>query len=294
MVNLYFGLMKNLLLPCLLLLLQYHLSAQSKSEVDRLLKGDMKVPEVLLVGTFHFGYPGLDAHKTADSIKVDVKSPQRQKEVQELVDYIARFRPTKILVETGRNTGYLLHRYREWKTGKIDLRKREIDQVGFRLMDRFEIDTLYGIDAASLSWELGRTKDSVLAKPFMDRLYQSHPDSLFASQIDDNYWNWYDIQDERCVNLSLLEYFLEMNSEHHLRRMHGHYILKNQTNDYKSIDRLTLNWYSRNLRIFRNIQMVETSPDDRIMVLIGQAHVSILREQFLSSPEYQLIEFSEL
>jgi len=41
-------------------------------------------PDVLLVGTFHFGYPGQDAHKTAEDKKVDILSEQKQKEVEEL------------------------------------------------------------------------------------------------------------------------------------------------------------------------------------------------------------------
>ena len=67
--------------------------------------------EVLLVGSFHFGYPGQDAHKTSEEDKIDILSEEKQKEVQELSDYIARFKPTKIMVETGANTGYLMRRY---------------------------------------------------------------------------------------------------------------------------------------------------------------------------------------
>ena len=93
-------------------------SGQDAAAVDETLRGDNKVPQVLLVGTFHFGYPGLDTHKTAEEHKVDINSPQRQKEVEALVDYIARFKPTKIMVETGANTGFLMERYRDWQAKK--------------------------------------------------------------------------------------------------------------------------------------------------------------------------------
>ena len=41
---------------------------------DAILIGDRPQAHVLLVGTFHFGYPGLDAHKTAETDQVDVLS----------------------------------------------------------------------------------------------------------------------------------------------------------------------------------------------------------------------------
>ncbi len=247
-----------------------------------------------MVGTFHFGYPGLDEHKTSEAYKVDIHSPQRQKEVEELVAYIATFKPTKILVEAGINTGALIKRYRDWKSGLVALRKKEVDQLGFRLMDRFNLDTLYGIDAMSLSRELMRSKDSIHVQPIFNRIYESVHDSLYENTFEDRYWEWYKIQDKRCVEMKLLDYFMETNSVHHINRMHGHYILSDKTENYNGVDGLTLNWYSRNLRIFKNIQSVKTSPSDRILIIIGSGHVPILQQQLLSSPEYELIKFGDL
>lgn len=267
---------------------------QSQEELNQLLRSNQEVPKVLLVGTFHFGYPGYDTHKTNEAYKVDINSPQRQQEVKELVAYITKYKPTKIMVEAGRNTGYLMRRYERWKEGKENLRKREIDQIGFRLMDHFALDTLYGIDANSFARELPRSQDSTFAKPILERIYKSKPDSLFESTFDTKYWEWYDLQDKRCLDMTLLDYFLECNSNHHIDRMHGHYILSDKTTNYDAVDGLILNWYSRNLRIFKNIQMIATSPNDRILILIGSGHVPILRQQFMSSPEYELIDFGKL
>jgi hypothetical protein len=52
-------------------------------------------------------------------------------------------------------------------------------------------------------------------------------------------------------------------------------------------------WYSRNLRIFRNIQNIST-PEDRVMVLFGAGHMSILKNLFECSPEYDLLKFNGL
>ena len=51
-----------------------------------LLSGDRQPTKVLLLGTFHFGYPNLDGHKTDSAKFIDVKSPQRQKEIEELAE----------------------------------------------------------------------------------------------------------------------------------------------------------------------------------------------------------------
>ncbi|MEL6942873.1 MAG: hypothetical protein AAFO82_09410, partial [Bacteroidota bacterium] len=56
---------------------------QTYQDPDNILIGGDKVPKVLLVGTFHFGYPGLDEHKTAEKNKVNIKSKEKQKEVKE-------------------------------------------------------------------------------------------------------------------------------------------------------------------------------------------------------------------
>lgn len=55
--------------------------------------------KVLVVGTFHFDYPGLDEVKTAENDKIDVLTEPKKSEVTALVNYIKRFKPTKIAIE---------------------------------------------------------------------------------------------------------------------------------------------------------------------------------------------------
>lgn len=58
---------------------------------------DRPRPQVLLFGTFHFSNPGLDAHKS--KYTYDLFSLKGQKELQEVLDRLAEFKPTKILIE---------------------------------------------------------------------------------------------------------------------------------------------------------------------------------------------------
>ena len=68
--------------------------SQNLPDPDSILVGNEPRPKVLLVGTFHFEYYDLDAHVTAKDNRVNVREPKRQHEMEELLDYIARFKPT--------------------------------------------------------------------------------------------------------------------------------------------------------------------------------------------------------
>lgn len=262
-------------------------------DVDKYLQGEDEVPKVLLVGTFHFGYPGNDGHKTLPQYRLDILSPQRQEELTELREYIKKFKPTKIMIEAGRNTGYLMHRMRMWQNGKEKLRRNESDQLGIRLVHELKLDTIYGIDAMGLSSEISRSKDSTAFNELFSKIFEDREER--ANKFDDRYWDWYDIDDRLTYEMHLLDYFKYQNSDKVIDRMHGHYVLDDKYDDYNSMDGwLLLNWYSRNLRIFKNMQRIETNGDDRILVIFGSGHISILKHQIEASPEYDLIKFGDL
>ncbi|HMQ50076.1 MAG TPA: DUF5694 domain-containing protein [Saprospiraceae bacterium] len=261
---------------------------------DSILLGGREVPKVLLVGTFHFGYPNLDAHQVAAEDQLDILSPQKQAEVEELVNYLAQFRPTKIVVEGGRNSGYLMRRYERWKSGESPLRANEIDQLAFRLMDRFQLDTIYGCDAPGLTYDMEHAPDSTVFNKWLDEIFDGY-DWQSEDPMDERYSVWYEYDDKLSLKMPLLKYFKYMNSDPVIQRMHGAYLV----GDFKmpgdrGADALALYWYSRNLRIFRRIQQIEAQPEDRILVLFGAGHISILQQQFQASPEYQLVPFGKI
>ncbi len=268
--------------------------AKAQVHPDHILVGDRELPQVMVVGTFHFGYPGLDAHKTAEEDQVDVNASGKQKEVEELVAYLAQFQPTKIVVEGGRNSGYILRRYEDWIAGESGLRANEIDQLGFRLMRQFELDTIYGCDAPGLTYSMGQHPDSVALNAYLEEVFEGY-DWSSDDPMDELYTQFYDYQDQLTLTLTLLDYFKYLNSDEVVKRYHGAYLIGDfKAEDYRGADALALYWYSRNLRIFRNIQQVVESPEDRILVLFGAGHSSILKQQFEATPEFELIEFNEL
>jgi hypothetical protein len=271
------------------------LSAQTPfADPDSILVQGEARPRVLLVGTFHFNYPGLDAHKVDTSQQVDILSPRRQKEVEELVDYLMQFQPTKIVVEAGENTGYLMRKYERWQAGAEPLGRNEIYQLGFRLLERTGLDTLYGCDATSIPYDMKRHADSSAFVPYLMDVFDGY-DFQSSDPITHRYSQWYDYQNHLELKHTLLESFLYNNSRKVLERGYGAYLVGDfRTEDHRGADALALYWYNRNLRTYSKIQSLDIQSDDRILVLFGAGHVSILDHLFRASPEFKLVPFGSL
>ncbi len=267
---------------------------QAQSSPDSILVGDRQLPQVLLVGTFHFSYPNLDAHKIAEEDQIDVKSQEKQAEVRELLDYLARFKPTKIVVESGANTGYLMRRYERWLKGEEELKRNERDQIGIRLMHRMGLDTIYGCDAGSILGDMQEDERFASVRPVFEEMFKDY-DWQSEGLFDSLYTTFYDYETYLENELSLLEVFKYMNRDDVIRRGHGAYLIGDFTlGETIGPDFLATYWYNRNLRIFRKIQRLDIQEDDRVLVLFGAGHLGILKQQFESTPEFELVKFGSL
>lgn len=282
--------MKRIFLYVVSFLITVVLNAQP--DPDAILVGSRQQPAVFLVGTFHFAYYNFDAHKTDPGKQVDILSPGRQQELQELLAYIKKFKPTKIAVEAGRNNGNLMNKYRSYKNGK-PLGKDEIEQIAFRLLDAFKLDTLYGVDDRTLQNDLYNSKDSLQFRPVLDSIYTDW-DFMSDDPISNLYKQYYKSNDSLALTMSLLNYFKYSNTDKNLDRGFGAYLIGDfNLGDTRGADALAMHWYSRNLRIYRHIQQI-AKPADRILILFGRGHIEILKHLFQCSPEFKLIKFGEL
>ncbi|HEX6431155.1 MAG TPA: DUF5694 domain-containing protein [Niastella sp.] len=278
-------------------LLAFSIVAQSQKrgpDPDAILIGPRQQPVVLLVGTFHFAYYNFDAHKVAKDQQVNILSAQKQQEMEELVKYLKKFRPTKIAIEGGANTSYIMNRYRTYKRGKKPLDRNEIDQIGFRLMETCNLDTIYGVDARSLEHDLYNGKDSTAFRFTLDSIFADY-DFIGEDSISKRIEQYAKADDQLALTMSLLDYFKYTNSDKILNREFGFYLNGDFTlGDTRGADALAIGWYSRNLRIYRHIQQITTDPSDRILVIFGRGHMEILKHLFECSPQYKLIKFNEL
>lgn len=247
--------------------------------------------KVLIVGSFHFDYPNLDAHKTEKSEQVDVLSPKTAKEVTELVEYIKKFKPTKIAIEAWPkwNANQKLKEYNE---GKHRDKRDERYQLAMRIANELKINELFSVDASSVLSDLedrfGKQDSAYFNTLSQDYDFQSN------DVISDQYTTFYKGAEPKNFK-SILESFKYMNSKEFHQYEYGAYLTGDfKLRDHDGADMLSLYWYNRNLRMFRNIQNIPHNAEDRILVIAGNGHASVLRQLFTSSPEYEYVEFSSL
>lgn len=247
--------------------------------------------KVLVVGSFHFDYPNLDAHKTEKGDQVDVLSPKTAKEVTELIDYIKKFKPTKIAIEAWPNWN-ANQKLKEYKEGKHTNQRDERFQIAMRIAKELNLNELYSIDANSVLDDLGEKfgkKDSLYFKN-LGADYDFLSDDIISKQYNNFFKNT-----QRKNFQSILDLFKFMNSKEYHQYEYGAYLSGDfKLREHDGADMLALYWYDRNLRMFRNIQNIPHTSEDRILVVAGNGHASVLRQLFTSSPEFDYIEFDSL
>ncbi|MCX8522873.1 DUF5694 domain-containing protein [Chryseobacterium formosus] len=247
--------------------------------------------KVLVVGSFHFDYPNMDAHKTEKNNQVDVLEPKRAAEITEIINYIKKFKPTKIAIEAWPDWK-ANEKLKEYKNGKHRDQRDERYQVAMRLANELNLPELFSIDARSVLDDYSETfgkKDSVYFKNLLED-YDFLSDDAVSKQ-----YNIFIKSTEPKNFKSLLDMFKYMNSKEYHQYEYGAYLTGDfRLREHDGADLLALYWYNRNLRMFRKIQEIPKNNEDRILVIAGNGHASVLRQLFTSSPEYDYVEFSTL
>jgi Family of unknown function (DUF5694) len=247
--------------------------------------------EVLTLGSFHFAFHNLDLIKTSTEDQIDVLETKYQKEIEEIANRIAKFKPTIIVIERnpGEQTKYD-SLYNQYLQDNYNLRRGEEEQIGFRIAKMMKLKTLYCVNAWGRDYEVLdpvlEGKDSLENKKSMDyfntyadTLKQYFPKPVFktkgirAELIQKN--------ESRNIKLDLGTYLL------------GIFKYATKDNEFFGPDFVTGWWFNRNLRIFRNIQKINAKPTDRVLVIFGAGHMNLLNSFFGSSPEYKLLKVND-
>jgi hypothetical protein len=246
-------------------------------------------PQVLVLGTFHFDYPGLDALKAAEEDKIDVLKEPKKSEVTELLEYIKQFKPNKIALEAhpeweaGR-------KLREYRQGAHRDKRDERYQIGIRLADELAMDTIYSIDADPFSEDLEKVADTSFLRALGEDYDFRSDDPYDAMMV-----KWFEDETKMVSKVHLLDYLKNMNSRESHEYGYGAYLTGDfQLGQYRGADILSIWWYNRNLRIFRNLQRMTEDPEDRILVIMGNGHAAVLRQLIEMSPQYHFVELDSL
>jgi hypothetical protein len=228
-------------------------------------------PQMLLLGSPHLANNNRDIVKTAVP---DVRTPERQREIEAVVTALARFRPTRVAVEWGtKNQAKLDQRYAAYRAGTYTLSANEIDQIALRLAARLGLERVDAVDwleeppmpEVEYDWSVYAPRHGM----------QGQVDAISArGQTEGDAED----RDKRCTNIAA--WYRALNTAAMRASLHRPYF------DYAMIGGEGLNpgatwvgnWYTRNLRIFTNLRRI-AKPDDRVMVLYGAGHAHLL-DQF--------------
>ncbi|WP_243300349.1 DUF5694 domain-containing protein [Bacillus litorisediminis] len=231
-------------------------------------------PTILILGSFHMS-PTEDMFQTELD---DLLSPKRQAEIQEVVECLKNFRPTKVAVEMVTEQEEKLNEsYRLYVLGKRKLKVNEIEQIGFRVAAQSSHERLYPMD-----W----MERGVGKREFGDvyEWAQQNEPEIFSDVFEDVAPSKID------CSKTILEMYQVFNTPEIYQKEHKIYVnmarIRTEEN-YVGLDWLMW-WYQRNLIQFANLTRLAASSDERILLIIGASHVQILQEIILGSGYFNL------
>ncbi|MFH6603907.1 DUF5694 domain-containing protein [Maribacter algicola] len=257
---------------------------------------DVDTSDLFLLGTFHFKDAGLDGYKPKHD--VDILSPKRQGELQDVLDQIRKFKPNKIAVEWKKSRQSSLDSlYNEYLAGRFELKSNEIYQIGFRMGKELGHKKLYAVDAPARNFDDYKTEEAYKEKEAYFTKKLGEEIVARDEMLHNKFMAMYAKEDEQKMQLTLLEQLLNENDPEGMRIGHGHYLIgnfkMNAGDDYFGADG-AIWWYTRNLRIFANIVGITDPGKDKVFLLIGAGHLPILNFVSRSSPDYRVVTLQDL
>jgi len=243
-------------------------------------KNASRKTEILTLGVFHFAYPNLDVVKTKDEDKISVLEEPYQSEIIAISNAISEFRPTIIAVEIDPDKQDKIDSlYNLYKTDKFELKKGEEYQLGFRIGKKLGNPKIYCVNDWGKYYKETEElfKDSVRLAAFERYYYDNIAESTEAPKVT-----------------SIIDEIYSLNNPEEMKKRLSVYLdipfkYEEKEGDFTGVDFETGRWFSRNLRIYRNIQRIPLGPDDKILLIIGREHLNLLNWYFDVSNEFELI-----
>ncbi|NOS90282.1 MAG: hypothetical protein HOP30_00015 [Cyclobacteriaceae bacterium] len=240
--------------------------------------------QILLVGTFHFNNPGLDAVKTNT---FDINSPVAQKDIESMCNQFTSFKPDKIFVEWPLEEQakldtlyqiYLAEKYEKYisqlysKPSQLNFyRNNEIFRVAFKVAKKAGLRQVLAFDFTRTSFPFD-SAFSAMKKANQTRL---------LGLIDNDFKMMAETVNQKMETMRIPDILIDLNKPENLRMDKAWYIKRmnraGALSQYAGAF-LTAEWYRRNLYMYSIIQKQVTDSDHRIMVLAGSGHAAMLKE----------------
>ena len=245
--------------------------------------------KILILGTIHFDETN-DVNKTAFP---DLLTEKRQKQIAEVVERLAKFKPDKVFVESQpKRQDYWNQVLSDYKKGVLKEQPRnEIFQIGVRVASRLDQNQVYCVDDQTNQLDYGKIQ------AFDEAHKNDKPSDLNADFFNLGYPLKRQNPAPKLADVSLREYFLFLNSPDQMLRTsydYTHYAIGSGVgDDYTGTD-LTATWYKRNLYIFTNILRKANKRDDAYLLLIGAGHAYSLKHFFESNPHFEVVSVNDV
>lgn len=237
-------------------------------------------PQVMVVGVAHL-VSRKDLHNS--TFTDSPLSPKRQLQIADVVERLARFHPTKVLVEAQANDATIAAHYQSYLTGNFILPANEVYQFGFRLAKMAENPTIYPID----TWGPSLVDDKTPSGKRIDDYLEANLPKVQDPTTND-FLQREDEIERTGTYLDLLRY---LNTEAAIEANASWYSVAagiGKTNDNAGAEYVA-QWYTRNVYVFANI-LNAVGPSDRAVVFMGQGHAYLLRDLVRLDPQLVLVD----
>jgi hypothetical protein len=236
--------------------------------------------QLMIVGMAHLVWHH-DIHNS--QFNGDPRSPQRQAQIAQIVGRLARFRPTKVLIEDTNGDPKVIANYAAFVAGRFTLPPSEDYQIGFRLAHAAGNATIYPVD----TWGPQLIDDNSAQGKRVDAYLMKNLANVRVPETD-AFIAKMDKVEQTGTYLDVLRL---INTDEAIRANAMWYSVAaglGPPPNYAGT-LYTAQWYTRNTYIWANI-LHTIEPGDRVAVLFGQGHEYLLREFARMNPNIQYVD----
>lgn len=240
--------------------------------------------EVMILGVYHFSNPGRDVV----NVEVDdFLTERRQRELTNLADALAQWKPTRVAVENVADApNFLMESYAR-ADELLSTDRNETVQIGYRVARHLDHEAVYGFDEQSSDGEPNyfpfEAVQTFAKGNGDDELLQSLiGEAQMAAQADQ----------AAMPDRSVAETLFRHNDPQDITEGHNRlYYSMLSIGDGNAQPGAELNgyWYMRNAKMFAKLDMI-AEPGDRVLVIVGSGHATWLRHFVEKMPGYRLVE----
>ncbi len=272
----------KLLIAIIAMLLSNSNQAQIiQKEIKNSLKTENKKVKILNIGVFHMGHTS-----DANSTKYDEASKKSKQEINEINKAIAKFKPTIILVEEQpkyqQNLEEAYRKYLQNKNTKTDYENSETQLLAFEIGRLTNVKRIIGIDhKMSYNYNMYPLAKKLNSQKFFKtgKLLNDLQNSV--------------IKDVEKIGLKKM--LLLMNTDeayNFLININADMLMfANSKDKFEGADEAS-KFYHRNIRMFANINKIEMSVNDRVLIISGATHAAFFNKLIKRSMVYDLVSLS--